>query len=193
MKQITLIILSLLIGKNIIAQISTKSGIFFAKEYSKEISLYNAKEYVMNQVLGQSSTVVKFEISTLAASSSGELTSLVYKCDDLNKEGLILGFYGDTRNELGVTDEAYAFKNIPSDTAIDLLNKLDSVTSVYEKYTSANKGTNNIYFHYDDITFLIYGTQNGALLRVFWNGFDSEWEWDEVAKTKKRLLKKLDL
>ena len=36
--------------------------------------------------------LLKFEIEALAASNSGELTSLVYKCEIQHKEGLVLGF-----------------------------------------------------------------------------------------------------
>ena len=57
-----------------ISQVSTKSNLFYAKEFSKEIALYNAKIFVLQQVLGVSSEVAKFEIDPLAAASSGELT-----------------------------------------------------------------------------------------------------------------------
>jgi hypothetical protein len=44
--------------------------------------------------LGSTNQVVPFEVIPLAAASSGELTTLLYKCDSKQKEGLILGFYG---------------------------------------------------------------------------------------------------
>ena len=81
------------------SQISTaSSGSFWAKEYSKEIALYKAKTFVLNDVLGISKDIVQFYIDPLAAASSGELTTLVYRCEAKNKEGLILGFYGNRWN-----------------------------------------------------------------------------------------------
>jgi hypothetical protein len=189
--KILLFVLS--IGKLSYAQYSTKSGILFAKEYSKETSLYRAKSYVINEVFGKTIKPIKFEISALAAASSGELTTLVYTCDDLKKSGLVLGFYGENWNEQGVVYTGYSFKQLNASTAIDMLNKIDSITTVYEKYTISKKGTNNVYFQYEDITFLFYSANSQLTLRVFWNGFDSEWTWSEVSKTQKRLLKKLDL
>jgi hypothetical protein len=193
MKTFKILFLFLLMGRLCIAQIPTKSGIFFAKDYSKEISLYKAKSFVINDILGKSKLPVKFEISALVAASSGELTTLVYNCDDLKKSGLVMGFYGQNWNEQGIIYTWYSFKQFDANTAIDMLNKIDSITTVYEKYTTAKKGTNNVYFQYQDITFLFYSEFPQLRLRVFWNGFDSEWTWSEVAKTQKRLLKKLDM
>ncbi len=76
------------------AQISAYKCGLFAKEFSKDIALYKAKEFVMMDVLGESTGIVKFEVDALAASNSGELTTLSYKCESKNKEGLVLGFYG---------------------------------------------------------------------------------------------------
>jgi hypothetical protein len=42
---------------------------------------------------------------------------------------------------------------------------------------------------YDDISFLIYKTNNGSKIRVFWNGFDSEWESTAFLRTKRRFEK----
>ena len=54
--------------------------------YDKEISLYRAKEFLMNKVLGVDSKVIKFEMDPLAPTSSGELTTLVYKCEEKKTE-----------------------------------------------------------------------------------------------------------
>jgi hypothetical protein len=64
-----------------VAQYSVNSNFLLAQEYSKEISLYKAKSFVIKEILNTSEEVVRFEIDPLAASTSGELTSLVYKCE----------------------------------------------------------------------------------------------------------------
>ena len=84
------------------------------KEFSKDVALFRAKAFVLNNIIGTNDDVVEFEMDPLAAASSGELTSLVYKSKQLDKEGLILGFFGNTWNSSGVIYQAYAFKNLPT-------------------------------------------------------------------------------
>ena len=121
-------------------------------------------------LLGASNAVVKFEIDPLAATASGELTSLVYKCEELNKEGLILGFYGDYWNDAGVVYQGYGFKNLPKEKALELLQKLEEAKENFNKYLSDDTDNNNIYFTYDDLTFLIYKSTE-TRIRVFWKTF----------------------
>ena len=85
----------LIIANNLIfSQVKINSNnIWTAKEFSKEISLFKSKEFLFKNVLGSSNQVIPFEVIPLAAASSGELTTLLYKCDAKQKEGLILGFY----------------------------------------------------------------------------------------------------
>lgn len=185
--------LFLLTSTFVSAQVSlSKGGIFYAKEFSKDISLYNAKIFVMNEVLGPATQVVKFEIDPLAASNSGELTTLVYRCSEKAKEGLILGFYGNRWNDAGVVYQAYAFKNMPLADANDFIEKIEKITRENFKYLDSDNDNNNIYFSFKDITIMVYAKALITKLRVFWNGFDAEWEWTTFMKTKKRLAKKLN-
>lgn len=173
------------------SQIPVTSGIYFAKEFSKEIALYKAKSFLIESVLGSSNKVVKFSIDPLAATKSGELTSLSYKCDEKNKEGLILGFYSNNWNKAGVVYQAFAFKDLSKEKATEVLTKLESLIKEHSKYLDADDDNNNIYFHYDDITFLVY--RDGSIkIRVFWDTFDSEWEMIAFKRTKRRLLKNLE-
>ncbi len=78
MKFTVLITISILSTKLVFGQIP--ETVFFAKEYSKEISLFKSKEFLFTHVLGSIETEsVDFEIYPLAAASSGELTTLFYK------------------------------------------------------------------------------------------------------------------
>ncbi len=192
--KIKLLILNLAISQVILAQISNNSGIYFdAKAFSKEISLYRGKYFVLNDVLGISDSVIEFNIDPLAATSSGEITSLVYKCPQKNKEGLILGFYGDRWNDAGVIFQAYAYKNLPKKTALEILNKIENLMDEHAGYLRTDLDNNNIYFRYDDMTFLIYMATSGVCsIRIFWNSFDAEWQNIAFKRTKKRLLNKLE-
>ena len=41
------------------------------------------------------------------------------------------------------------------------------------------------------MTFLIYNDELSTKIRVFWNGFDSEWESQAFGRTKKRFEKNI--
>lgn len=171
------------------------SGVFFAKEFSKEAALYRAKSFVMSEVLGSSANVVEFQIDPLSAATSGELTSLVYKCPEKKMEGLVLGFFGNRWNESGVIYQAYAFKNFSKETALEMLNKIEVSLKEHTKFLKADYDNNNIYFKFDDITFLIYSSANingFQRIRVFWKEFDSEWDFNAFKRTKKNLISKLE-
>ncbi|WP_445749903.1 hypothetical protein [Polaribacter sp.] len=187
-----LFILSLILPTVSFSQVSVNKGIYFAKEFSKEISLYRAKTFVMNEILGIEEKLTKFEIDPLAASSSGELTTLVYNCEEKKMSGLVLGFYGDRWNDSGVSFQAYAFKNLPKKKALEILSTIEKFIADESKFLSQDYDNNNMFFKFDDITFLIYKTTGGSKIRVFWNGFDSEWESTAFGRTKKRFEKSID-
>ena len=186
MKKYILIILT----QVVFSQVS-QNDFIFAKEFSKEISLYKSKKFVIDSIFGVTKSVVNFEIDALAATSSGELTSLVYNCDTLNKKGLLLGFYGNYLNESGVLYQGFGFKNLSVEKALQLLNKIDQVKSNYNRYLSIEENSNNVYFYFEDITFLIYKTNLETKIRVFWKTFDAEWQEVAFNRTKVRFEKNL--
>lgn len=172
------------------SQISS-NGLFLAKEYSKDISLYKAKYFLMSEVLGMTNSDTKFELFPLAASNTGEITSLVYFCEAKKKDGLLLGFYGETWSN-GNPVTAYAFKDFSKTKALDILAKIESSVEANSKYLSKDNDNHNVYFQYDDVIFLIYKKFGDNKIRVFWNNFDAEWEFLAFERTRKRFEKKLD-
>ena len=162
------------------------------KEYSKSVALYKAKEFVMMEVIGvEEKKQVKFDIDPLAAATSGELTSLTYSCDEKNLNGFVLGFYEAYWNEEGVVYTGYAFKNFSEDTARYILLKLATLIKSETPYLTKNN-ENNIYFQYEDIIYLIYNDViSGPKIRVFWDGFDSEWEFTAFERTRRRFQKNM--
>jgi hypothetical protein len=167
------------------------SNVWSAKEFSKEISLFKAKEYLITSVLEPSTEVVTFEIEPLAAASSGELTTLIYKCDTQQKEGLILGFYGDYWSETGVLYQGYSFKNLDKPEATEFLIKIQQSIEAQIHFLRENPDNHNIFFIYDDLEVLIYVSMTGSYqIRIFWDGFDSTWEKTAFERTKKRFEKK---
>jgi len=57
----------------------TSNNVFTAKEFSKDIAMYYSKKYLFKDILGTSEVIDEFEVIPLAAASSGELTTLLYK------------------------------------------------------------------------------------------------------------------
>ena len=172
-------------------QVRQNGNIIFAKEFSKEIALYTAKTFVAHEILENKGSIVRFEIDPLAAASSGELTTLVYKCPSQNKTGLVLGFYGSRWNDAGIIFQSYGFKDLPIIKANEFIDKIESSFTDNSKYLNEDLDNNNISFNYDDIKILIYAVPNGIKLRIYWNDYDSEWYYSEFKKTQKRLSKKL--
>jgi hypothetical protein len=192
LKLFLLVLFSMIMSNYCFAQISYQNSVFFSKEYSKEISLFKAKSFVINQILGSTNNSVEFEIDPLAASVTGELTSLVYKCPSLNVEGLIFGFYGNYVNEIGVPYQGYAFKNFTRSEALNLFSKISKAINEHDKFLSSDVNNHNVYFMIDDLTFLISKMGGTHSIRVFWEDFDAEWTLTAFNRTTKRFEKTLD-
>ena len=184
------IFILLFITNTVSAQIAANAGML-AKEYDKEVSLYRAKAFVIQHVLEQANDPIKFDIDPLVASNSGELTTLVYKCDSKNKVGLLLGFNGARWNEAGVIYQEFSFRNLPIKEAQEFCEKVEIALKVNSDYLERDHDNNNIYFTYMDISILMFKTGGGTKLRVFWNGYDADWEYSSFTKTVKRLKKEI--
>lgn len=166
-------------------------NLFQAKEFSKDISLYKSKTFLTHNVLKTSGKSLQFEAIPLAAASSGELTTLLYRCESQNKDGLILGFFGDYWNEAGITFQGYGFKNLPKEQAYEFLTKIETEIENNQKFLKDNNDNNNIVFEYDDLKVMIWATSGSYLIRVYWNGFDSTWEKTSFERSKRRFERKI--
>lgn len=191
-KKLFLFAFILLISLNISAQIKqTDNNLFQAKEFSKDISLFKVKTFLTHNVLKTSENSVQFEAIPLAAASSGELTTLLYRCESQNKEGLILGFYGEYWNDAGVTFQGYGFKNLSKEQAFEFLTKIETEIEKNQKFLKSNNDNNNIVFEYDDLKIMIWTTSGSYLIRVYWKGFDSTWEKTSYERSKRRFERKI--
>lgn len=171
----------------------SESNTMFAKEYSKDIALFKAKQYLMNTIIKTSDTAVKFHVTPLAASSSGHLTTLFYKCYEKKLEGLILGFYGNYWNDEGVLYQGYAFKNFDKMRASEFLKKIESNMKLHKNFLTSEKDNNNIMFRYDGVQVMIYiKGYSSDVIRLFWGDFDAIWEETAFERSKRRFEKKFE-
>ena len=159
------------------------------KVLAKEISEFRPKEFIVNYLIGSANAnEIKFETETLASDNSTGIISIAFNCSSVNKKGLILAFFGNNKDKNGNIGSAYAYRFIPLNDAIELLNRIDIVQESHKKYMAADDNVNNIYLEFEDIRFVLY-KDGGTKIRVFWNGFEIIWEKSAFAKTKKRLDK----
>jgi hypothetical protein len=196
MKSKITILLVVIIVANTFSQVQTspkrKNGFWNAKEFSKDIALYNSKQFLFNEVFGISDEVEQFEIIPLAAASSGELTTLLYKCEKKKMEGLVLGFYGDYWNDAGALYQGYSYKNLEKDKAIEFLNKIENAIESNNKFMKEDNDNNNIYFEFDDMDVLIWTTSGSYKIRIFWKDYDSTWEQQSYERSKRRFERKIN-
>lgn len=161
------------------------------KEYDKVKSLYLAKFFIVNH-LGDDPDGAFFIVDPLAAAKSTELTSIYYESlkEDKKESGLVLGFFDDFwSEESGVGYKGYSFKLLKAQDAFKFLNKIDVLINDPLIYLG-EVDTNNFYFTFQDITVVIYRkNQLSGRIRLFWNGFDAEWENTAFKRTMRRFEK----
>ena len=158
-------------------------GFLFAKSYSKEISLYKAKEYLVKYIFDSTKEPIKFQVRPIDAANSGELTTLIYESKEQFKSGLLLVFYGDYWNNSGVNYTGYGFKAINKIVAINMLDKVLKVLEENKKDMDEDNDEFNITYKESGLIFIIYRVWGASKIRVFFEGFDSEWDSKSVIKT----------
>jgi hypothetical protein len=58
---------------------------------AKEISQFRAKEFIINNIIGDTQgKEIKFETESLASDDTGDLVSIAYNCTERGKKGLLL-------------------------------------------------------------------------------------------------------
>jgi hypothetical protein len=178
----------LFLNSNTWGQVKPSEGGVFSQMYSKEITEYRAKEYIVNEILNvPNRKAIDVEISALTASKSGELTSVVYNCPQLKKGGLLFCFYNERINEFSLRYNGYAFSYYEFEKAKELFYIIDSL--FYQKEGFLVNNDYNTIYKWDDVTLVLYQLAGSKMIRVLWNGFDSEWNQANMNTTKKRCEK----
>lgn len=157
-----------------------------AQAYNKEVTEYMTKRFLVDEVLEVTSEkILKVEIDGLTSAKSGELTTVLYSCDQAS--GIVLAFWDDYINEYNTLYKGYAFKNLPKKSAIDFLAKIDPVQ---EEARDIRTSTENIIYKWEDLTFVFYRDVNTTKVRVFWKTFDADWDVSNLKSLIKKYKKK---
>jgi hypothetical protein len=183
--KIKIIIAALILSQTLTAQIPASFGFTLSKASGDDISLVKAKTYFIKEILNSPKEVIQFEFDLIASSTSGDLTSFIYKCPGKNKEGLILAFYGDYWNDAGDIYKGYIFKDLPKEKAIEFLSKV--AETVEERRDFLSKTSNsNVYIEYDDMAIVISKNME-TKIQILWSGSDTDWENWAFTRTKRRI------
>ena len=190
MKKIIIAFLLSIIQVITFAQVKSSAGGIFSQEFSKEITAYKVKEHIVKNILQVSDKeLIDVKIDALTASSSGELTSVVYNCESQNKSGLIFAFWNQKFNENDTHFTQYSFKTLNLDQAKEFMNAFSKALS-QALINNGGHDNNNVIYKYDDMTFIFYYSGlNGNLIRVLWGDFDSAWSQSNFDITLKRFNK----
>ena len=158
--------------------------------FIKDESEYQAKEYIIKEILNTpNKEIIDLEVSTLIGAMSGELTTVIYNCESLQKKGLLFVFWSDQFDEFGLRYKGYAFRHFEYAEAKVLLSDLEMVLEQKKSILSFDNDnfSKNAVYKWDDISFIFYKNDTFVnLVRVFWNNFDSEWSQANLKVTKRR-------
>lgn len=183
----------LLFSGELYSQINPFEGGILSQAYSKELTEYRSKEFIIREILEvPDRSIIDLEIDALTASASGEITTIIYNCKSSNVKGLLFVFWSDRVNEFSLRYKGYSFKNLDYRVAKDLLDNLDSVLEEKKaimSYENENLSKNAVY-KWDDLYFLFYkGSSGSNLIRVFWNEYDAGWNQANLKTLKRRFDK----
>jgi len=160
----------------------------------KKTNQYYGKKFLMD-LLGHDTSLVYLQVANLTAPSGGrnEIATFVYKCNVKKKAGLVLGLWDRFMTSEATSYGGYKFKHFNWNEAYEFFSKIDRHLKKWQPYLEGNQ-ENNIYFDYDDVSILLSTSrQNGGVkLRIFYDGFDSEWNIGAYNRTKKRFEKSFD-
>ena len=177
------LIASLIYTTAAVAQIPTTLGFTLSDEFSESIALEKAQGFLLRDIIHSNENVIEFKLDRISSSMSGELTSFIYLCEEREVKGLILAFYGDYWNDSGDLYKGFVFKNIPDIKAKEFIAKI-SRTMEEQKEVLSKDNDNNVSFKFDGLDVVISKDMEFKI-RLFWNGFDSDWDHWAFSRTKR--------
>jgi hypothetical protein len=183
--KIKLLLIAFLFTQIAVSQVPTSLGFTLSDEFSESNSVVKAQGFLLKEILKSSEDVVRFKLERIASSRSGDLTSLIYKCEEKKTDGLILAFYGDYWNDAGDIYKGFVFKNLPGNEALEFISQISRTMEEQKEFLSKDND-NNVCFQYDDLSVVI-SKEMEFKIRLYWNGFDADWDHWAFNRTKRTL------
>jgi len=166
----------------------TKATDIFRRIYNAELTYETSKQFVFTELIkvphDKLAGVLLYPVST---SKYGELTTLVYHSEDLDRKGFIFAFWDEYVTASNMSYNGYSFRAFEiTDETENLLTRLKEII---EDKKGALKDDNNAIYQYEDVTFGFYKEGMKKSIDVFWNGYKSKWNDANLKKTIKRVQK----
>jgi hypothetical protein len=179
----TLLIIAFIFTQTAVSQIPTSLGFALSDEFSEHNSIVKTQGFLLNEILKSPDNVVQFELDRIASSMSGDLTSFFYRCVGKQTEGLILSFFGDYWNDSGDIYKGFVFKNLPGNEALEFISQISRTMEEQKEFLSKDND-NSVSLQYDDLTVVI-SKDIEFKIRLFWIGFDADWDHWAYSRTKR--------
>ena len=167
----------------------TRGGVL-SQEDSKKITEYYCKQYIVDEVLRiPDRQSIDVYIDAITASTSGEITTVLYECSSLQKKGVVFAFWNDYI-DIRLPYKGYGFYNVEFEKAKKLFHDLEALMNQENRILTNSNG--NLVFKSEDITFLFYNSNSvfdNLPIRVWYKTFDSDWNQGNFRRTIKRFRK----
>lgn len=161
---------------------------FVVKEYSKEFAEKVTLRYMSTGVLEiPDRQMYSLELDLLVADNHGELTTLFYHCRELDRTGLVFAFFGEYANPEDYSQSANwrTFRNLSEDDVAIIISGLSDILNRKDQIMKDNY--DYAIYRYQDLTFTFFeGWTGKGYIRVYYNGFESDWSDKNFKKTAKR-------
>jgi len=169
----------------------TQQGGILSQEQCKQITEYYCKQYIVDEVLKVPDLQsVEIYIHPITAAKSGELTTVLYQCNSLNKKGVVFAFWGNYFSENILPYKGFGFLDLDFAEAKDLFDRLEYLMDQENKILTYSEG--NLAYKSDGMTFLFCNSElmvGNNPIRVWYKSFDSDWNQTNLRTTIKRFRK----
>jgi hypothetical protein len=164
----------------------TTEGAEFSQERCKKITEYYCKQYIVDEVLEVPGLLqgVEVYICPITAAKSGELTTVLYQCKPLHKQGVVFAFWNDYYLKSEQPYKGLGFYNLDIDKAKELFDNLESLMIQDHRILSEEFG--NVVYKSGELTFLFYNSDllaGDKPVRVWYGLFDSDWNQTTLLTT----------
>lgn len=168
------------------AQISPlETASILRRVFNHDMTYQVAVKYICQDLLNvEHDQLVDATINTITSAKSGELTTIVYHSDKLNKQGLVLTFWKEqATSELFNTYDGYAFRTFDLKQANTILTRL---SQIMEDKKLVLEDDNHAVFQFEDVTFVF---KDRSKIFVCWDEFRSDWTTSNLKTTINRVSK----
>jgi len=160
------------------SQISINENLLLGQAWSKGLTKQIIETYVEINLEIENLSYKTYDVWSVTASSSGEISTAFYKSDD--SKGVVFVLY---QTAGGAGD--FSIRDFPNEEGIRLVTQLDSFIEEFYDKKNEEGHYDHFVFRYDDVLFII----SEMSLDVICNGMKSTWGKENARKFIRRVQK----